>query len=110
MRGPYGVQEVQLGEAGRPSELLWVTGNRAVMVGQNGEEPASQGFMCRSNLDIDMQRHRDLFQWKKQAPTRSFTSSQGQFYIEFPAGFGLPIFLDEVFSLNTQMRNHNIEG
>ena len=110
MRGPYGVQEVQLGEAGSPSELLWVTGYRAVMVGPDGEEAASPEFMCHSNLDIDMERHRDLFPWKKQASTRLFTLSQGQFDIAFPAGFGLPIFSDEVFSLNTQVLNHNIEG
>jgi len=59
--------------------------------------------MCHSNLDIDMERHRDLFQWKKQVSTRLFTLSQGQFDITFPAGFGLPIFSDEVFSLNTQV-------
>ena len=101
MRGPYGIQKIQIGEAGSPSELLWVTGYQAVMVGADGEEPASQEFMCHSNLDIDMERHRDLFKWKKQVSTRLFTLSQGQFDIEFPAGFGLPIFSDEVFSLNT---------
>jgi len=36
------------------------------MVGAVGEEPAFQEFMCHSNLDIDMERHRDLFKWKKQ--------------------------------------------
>ena len=110
MRGPYGIQSVQLGEEGSPSELLWVTGYRAVMVEADGEQPASQEFMCHSNLDIDMQRHRDLFKWKKHASTRLFTLSQGQFDIEFPEGFGLPVFSDEVFSLNTQVLNHNIEG
>ena len=94
---------MQLGEAGSPSELLWVTGYRAVLVGPDGESAASQEFMCHSNLDIDMERHRDLFQWKKQVSTRLFTLSQGQFDITFPAGFGLPIFSDEVFSLNTQV-------
>ncbi len=68
MRGPYGVQEVQLGEAGSPSELLWVTGYRAVMVGPDGEEAASPEFMCHSNLDIDMERHRELFQWRTIDP------------------------------------------
>ena len=41
MRGPYSVQQIQIGEAGSPSKLLRVKGYQAVMVGPDGEEPAS---------------------------------------------------------------------
>jgi cyclophilin family peptidyl-prolyl cis-trans isomerase len=38
-----------------------------------------------------------------------FTLSQGQFTINLPEGFGVPIMSDEKFSLATQVLNHNIK-
>lgn len=109
MKGPSSSQDVQLGsQDGR--ELLWVTGYRATMVGPDGEQAQSQEFMCHSNLDIDIDRHTELFQWQKVATKRLFTLSQGQYEIVFPAGFGVPIFSDEMMSLATQVLNHNLEG
>jgi hypothetical protein len=66
--------------------------------------------MCHSNLDLDMKRHRELFGWKKFPSNRLFTLSQGQFEIEFPEGYGIPVLSSEPLSLTTQVLNHNIEG
>jgi len=109
MEGPMSTQTVQLAKSPLP-ELLWITGYRAVMVGEDGHSPMSQEFMCHSNLDLDMKRHRQLFGWKKFPSNRLFTLSQGQFEIEFPAGFGIPVLSSEPLSLTTQVLNHNLEG
>ncbi|HKY33343.1 MAG TPA: hypothetical protein VJV23_12460 [Candidatus Polarisedimenticolia bacterium] len=107
MFGPSGTQMVRLLDAGDP-ELLWVTGFRAVMVGEDGE-PISQEFMCHSNLDLNMKLHARLFQIPREPPSRVFTLSQGQQEIRFPEGFGLPVMSSEPFQLTTQVLNHNLE-
>src|SRR5262245_6864451 len=109
MTGPQSTQPVVLLESETP-ELLWVTGFRAVVVGSDGETPASQEFMCHSNLDLNMDLPKRLFGLHREAANRVFTLSQGQQEIEFPEGFGLPVMSDEPFKLTTQVLNHNIEG
>jgi len=109
MLGPESTQPVFLSQAD-PPELLWVTGFRAVMVGADGATPASQEFMCHSNLDLNMNLHRRLFGLARDLPNRVFTLSQGQQEIRFPDGFGLPVLSSEPFRLTTQVLNHNIEG
>jgi len=109
MVGPQSSQVVYLEDA-KPPELLWVTGFKAVMVGPDGEAPASQEFMCHSNLDLNMGLHKRIFDLARESANRMFTLSQGQQEIEFPEGFGVPILSSEPFMLTTQVLNHNIEG
>lgn len=106
MQGPRSNKSISLLKDKTP-ELLWITGYRATMVGSDGILPESQEFMCHSSLDFDIQRHRKLFNWTKNASRRLFTLSQGQFEINFPEGFGIPIFSDEILSLTTQVLNLN---
>ena len=47
--------------------------------------------MCHSNLDMDPERHGQLFGWRKRTSGRLFTLSQGQFEIHFPEGYGVPV-------------------
>jgi len=94
MQGPMTTQPVHLPVSGNSPELLWVTGYDAVMVGVDGKEPASQEFMCHSNLDMGGER--------------LFTLSQGQQSIRFPRGFGIPVMSGEDLSLTTQVLNHNL--
>ena len=108
MMGPQSTTEFSILEID-PPELLWITGYRAVMVGADGITPMPQEFMCHSNLDLDIQEHRRLFQWNKTAAHRIFTLSQGQLEINFPHGFGVPIYSNEIFSLTTQVLNLNYE-
>jgi hypothetical protein len=126
MAGPSSLLVVTLGDALPPPEgavarppflhpvpepeLLWVTGYRAVVVGADGETPASQEFMCHSNLDIGMEQHRELFDLSAKASDRLFTLSQGQQEIRFPEGFGIPIRSDEPLRLATQVLNLNLDG
>ncbi len=109
MMGPYSQQEVRLGGEGE-SELLWITGYEAVMVASDGESPMPQDFMCHSNLDLDLDLHRELFGTSAGFGSRLFTLSQGQFSVRFPNGFGIPVMSDEPLSLTTQVLNLNIEG
>ncbi|MBI3450497.1 MAG: hypothetical protein HY049_16495 [Acidobacteria bacterium] len=109
MLGPQSTQVIHL-EDSPATELLWVTGFKAVMVGPDGETPASQEFMCHSNLDLNMTQHRRIFDITRESPNRMFTLSQGQQEIRFPDGFGVPILSSEPFMLTTQVLNHNVEG
>ncbi len=108
MTGPQSSTAFSILEKDTP-ELLWITGYRSVMVGADGITPMPQEFMCHSNLDLDIQEHRRIFQWNKTAAHRMFTLSQGQFEIKFPDGFGVPIYSNEIFTLTTQVLNLNFE-
>lgn len=110
MEGPSSSQEIVLLETKTP-ELLWITGYRTIVVGPDGKTPINQEFMCHNNIDYDVNRHRTLFGWSKHLSftPRMFTLSQGQFSIEFPEGFGIPVMSNETFTLSTQVLNHNIK-
>ena len=109
MLGPQSSQIVRLTDS-ETDELLWITGFRAVMVGEDGVSPMSQEFMCHSNLDMNMRLHRRLLGLERGAPDRVFTLSQGQQELVFPEGFGLPVLASEAFKLTTQVLNLNEEG
>ena len=110
MQGPSHTQRVELSDSEEP-ELLWITGFGARMVGEDGETPQSQEFMCHSNLDVNGDRHRQLLGLPPRIhPNRVFTISQGQYDIHFPDGFGLPVASNEPISLTTQVLNHNIDA
>jgi hypothetical protein len=93
-----------------PPELLWITGYRAVMMDETGEEERPQEFMCHANLNIDIDTHRKRFAWAKGASPRLFTLSQGQQEVAFPPGFGIPVASDEELMLGMQVLNLNVEG
>ncbi len=106
MMGPWSQQEIFLVESEEP-ELLWITGYKAVMVGEDGEQAMPQEFMCHSNLDINPSEHMQRFRGRKAISGRLFTLSQGQFDIQLPAGFGIPLMSDEPLNLTTQVLNLN---
>jgi hypothetical protein len=93
-----------------PPELLWIIGYRAQMVDAAGTAEMPAEFMCHTNLNVDMEEHRQRFAWTKNASPRLFTLSQGQSEVRFPAGFGVPILSDETLSVGMQVLNLNVEG
>ena len=106
MEGPFHGQAVSLLDQKEP-ELLWVTSYRVRVVGEDGTSTVSQEFMCHNNLNLlDSAAHNELF-GEKPISNRLFTLSQGQFAIDLPAGFGVPILSSERLSLMTQVLNHN---
>ena len=107
--GPQSRQDIVLGNPEEP-ELLWITGYQAVMVGADGETPMAQEFMCHSNLDINPGEHRKSVGSTHGFNPRLFTLSQGQFDVEFPPGFGIPVISTESLALTTQVLNLNLEG
>ena len=109
MKGPSTKSEIRLLEGEEP-ELIWITGYSAEMVEPDGKTPMSQEYMCHSNLDYDAKTHNFLFQSRSNpASERLFTLSQGQYEIDLPEGFGIPILSPEALSLNTQVLNLNRE-
>lgn len=106
MAGPEGQQMVHLWPE-NPPELLWITGYRVTVVGADGTSPVSQEFMCHNNLDYHPIIHAKLFESQASFSPRLFTLSQGQFSVDLPRGFGLPVMSNEPLFLSTQVLNHN---
>jgi len=109
MQGPYQVLHVQLGDS-TSRELLWVVGYEAAIVDADTRAPKSSEYMCHSNMDLDMARHREIFGWKKYPSRRLFTLSEGQTEVRLPNGFGIPFRADEKLSVTAQVLNHNHRG
>jgi hypothetical protein len=109
MQGPYRVLKVQLTDS-TSHELVWVVGYEAAIVDADSREPKSSEFMCHSNVDLDMARHRQIFGWQKYPSRRLFTLSEGQTEVRLPEGFGIPLRSDEPLSVTAQVLNHNYRG
>ena len=109
MKGPQSTQKIYLIESDTP-ELLWVTGYVAVMKSGDGLDPMSQEFMCHSSLDFNPSSHRENPHQSNYGDERLFTLSRGQFSIQFPKGFAIPVVSDQPLSLTTQVLNLNIEN
>jgi len=109
MQGPYRVLKVQLTDS-TSHELVWVVGYEAAIVDADSREPKSPEFMCHSNVDLDMARHRQIFGWSKYPSRRLFTLSEGQTQVRLPEGFGIPLRSDEPLSVTAQVLNHNHRG
>ncbi|MEL7059838.1 MAG: hypothetical protein AAGN46_07400 [Acidobacteriota bacterium] len=109
MMGPWATQQVQLGDV-EADELLWITGFSAQMMAADGETPLSQDFMCHSNLDLDTEIHQMLHGPNPSFNPRLFTLSQGQYAVDFPPGFGIPLRSVESLGLTTQVLNLNHEA
>lgn len=108
MEGPASVRKIYLLEG--PPELLWVTGVKTEMVKEDGETPQLPELMCHVNVDIEAERHRALFDLKRNVATRLVTLSQGMTDTRVPEGFGFPMASNEGLVVYTQVLNHNIEN
>jgi cyclophilin family peptidyl-prolyl cis-trans isomerase len=108
MEGPQSTQPVYLLESEKP-ELVWITGIKTEMVGEDGKTPALPELMCHVNLDYDLQKHAQLFNGNTGLNSRMLTLSQGQLDAKFPEGFGMPLMSNEPISMTTQVLNFNIE-
>ena len=109
MQGPHRVMEVTLTDT-TTHDIVWVTGYEAAIVDADSREPKSSEFMCHSNVDLDMARHRQIFGWEKFPSRRLFTLSEGQTEVKLPDGFGIPLRSDEPLSVTAQVLNHNYHG
>src|ERR1700757_4236948 len=76
MEGPAGVQTVYLGDRSKP-ELLWLTAIKTEVVDADGKALANQELMCHMNVDINPEKHKELFNLKRYPASRLMTISQG---------------------------------
>ena len=110
MEGPGSIVSLVLGDKNAPPELLWITGVKTEMVGEDGYTPQLPEFMCHVNVDLDVDRHATLFSIRRPVAQRLITLSQGITDTKVPDGFGFPIASNEPLSVFTQVLNHNIEN
>ena len=106
MTGPYGFDRTNLLDS-ETTELLWITGYESHVIDADTGAKVSQEFMCHANLDIDPNQYFEVFPTAPSLSGRLFTLSQGQYSIDFPAGFGIPIPSNMDLSLATQVLNLN---
>jgi cyclophilin family peptidyl-prolyl cis-trans isomerase len=108
MEGPGSIITVHLGDQERP-ELVWLTGIKTEVVGEDGKAVAPQEMMCHLNVELDSQKHKALFGLKRIPASRLMTLSQGVFEMKLPDGFGFPIASIEPLYLYTQVLNLNLD-
>jgi hypothetical protein len=108
MEGPSSMQRVTIGDKGA-TELLWITGIRTEMVGEDGATPQLAELMCHVNVDLDPTYHQALFDLRRPVGSRVITLSQGMLAAKLPPGFGFPIASNEPLLLFTQVLNLNID-
>jgi len=106
MEGPYDSKELSLGSGDKP-ELMWITGMRTEIVDADGKQALSSEYVCHVNLDMHPVRHSELFGRHRAFNARLMTLSQGQFSIDLPQGFGIPVMSDEPLTVVSQVLNHN---
>ncbi len=106
MTGPFGMDKTTLGDSEEP-ELLWIVGYQSTMLDSDTGEQISQEFMCHANLDVNPTEYFDDFPTAPSLSGRLFTLSQGQYRIDFPEGYGIPMSSDMEISLATQVLNLN---
>lgn len=107
MEGPSSLQKVYLGDPDHP-ELIWITGVRTEMVGEDGKTAQLPELMCHVNVDLDPLKHRAMLNMKRPIAARLITLSQGMLSAQLPRGYGFPIASNEALVLFTQVLNHNI--
>ena len=90
-------------------ERLWITGYEALMVGEDSQTEKTQQFMRHNTLSIHrpLDQHRALFKAPAYGTRRLFTLSQGQYELELPKGFGIPVVSSEALMLQSQVLNLN---
>jgi VanZ family protein len=108
MEGPSSVITVHLGDQEKP-ELVWLTGIKTEVVGEDGQAAAPQEMMCHLNVELDSPKHKALFALKRMPSSRLTTLSQGVFEMKLPDGFGFPIASNEPLYLYTQVLNLNVD-
>jgi len=108
MEGPSSIITVHLGDPDKP-EVVWLTGIKTEVVGEDGKASAPQEMMCHLNVELDAVKHKALFGLKRMPASRLMTLSQGVFEMKLPDGFGFPVASNEPLYLYTQVLNLNID-
>jgi hypothetical protein len=109
MKGPQKMDEIQIGGGGLP-ERIWILSYKTEIVDPVSGAVLSEEFMCHNNLNFESLRDhlQKLGSGRVGRPSeRLFTLSQGAMSVEFPEGFGVPIWSNERLQLATQILNLN---
>lgn len=106
MQGPATTMELRLSPSGSKPELIWLKGVRADVVGEDGTEFGSQEFMCHVVAAVKSPRF-DEARKEIGFDPRFATLSQGQYFKEFPEGFGTPILSGDIIQVASQVLNFN---
>ncbi len=109
MRGPLDQHLFKLTHTGSDS-LVWIKSYSVEVLDHQGKDSRPLDFMCHNNLDFNAAEYirrmgftgrTDLYN------TRLITLTEGQSLFELPDGFGLPVFSDQLLTVQCQALNLN---
>jgi hypothetical protein len=108
MRGPRSTIGVRLREhfEGEP-ELLWIKGVYSEVVDEAGADTVSQEFMCHLVAGVQSTRHRDRKLGIATTDSRFAMLSPGNYFKEYPVGFGVPVLTSDRIQIISQVLNLN---
>jgi hypothetical protein len=110
MEGPFEMHTFKLNGAGSDS-LIWLKSYRVDILDKTGTEPRPAAFMCHNNLNYnvgDFLRRMGLSDRIPFFNSRLITLTGGQTDFELPDGFGLPMLSEQLFTIQSQVLNHNL--
>jgi hypothetical protein len=109
MEGPSAYHYFKINEL---PEIIWITGYKTEVYNYDNDSLMSHDFICHNNLEFDNNSHYNRFgitDRSNKFNSRLIELSQGFTELNLPQGFGIPVFSNQVFSVATQVLNHNYE-
>lgn len=107
MEGPKASRYIQLNTT---KKLLWIKGFKISAKEAVNSKPLSNDFIYHMNVDINDAAYYDSFGLQdrigKQYP-RLTSLSHGLEQFQFPEGYGIPIYGNQLLYITTQSLNHN---
>ncbi len=107
MEGPKSSKYVQLSQ---DSTLLWMTGFKVTALDAKSRRQLSNEFICHTNIDFNDVKYYSNFDLPDRIGIffpRLTSLSNGMESQQFPKGYGVPMFGNDLLYVTTQSLNHN---
>jgi hypothetical protein len=111
MRGPSRKRPLDMNRDARPNELIWITSARMEAVDMEGKTFEDQENLCHAQIRSPYmgpqwaKHNRELYGGTRFLPAKWFTIVAGQLQIDFPEGFGIPMYSTEALQADTMILN-----
>ncbi len=108
MQGPYSFKRFKLNE--NEDELYWITKFQGTANSKFDSQNISNDFICHVNLyhsDVEHFARMGLEERINIQESQLITLTKGTLSVEFPKGFGYPIYSNEKFLVGSQALNLN---
>lgn len=107
MEGPKSSKYVQLSQ---DSTLVWMTGFKVTALDAKNGDKLSNEYICHTNIDFNDVKYYSNFNLPQRIGIfypRLTSLSNGMESQQFPKGYGVPMFGNDLLYVTTQSLNHN---